>query len=115
LGQLKALILENWNKIERAPEFSIGFANLFWCKVECRDKNLFDRHMRKVKEVRNRIAHSVALLAERDVQVLFSCAQKWLTALDVGVIPRIVRYRKARPDFLMEISAIGEGRSQFEL
>jgi len=102
-GLIPRLITDNWKRIKLSPKFEIGFADLFWRKRICRDKNLFSNHMNAIRTARNTVAHSKKLFEETEVQHIFDIVQQWLEAIDIGVIPRIAQYRQRRRDFLAEV------------
>lgn len=110
-GHLIDLISGNWFRIPPSPRYQFGFACIFWENIAFRDKNLFGRDMRKIKDARDKIAHSSKLLHEAEVRELYSLVHKWLEVIDVGADPRIARYRKVRPDFLTEVVAARRTKS----
>ena len=97
--QVSECISRNWNRID-GNKFIVGFADLFWKHRQCRDRNLFVHDMRTIRGARNQIAHSKSLFQPCETQKICDIALKWLTPVDIGIVPRVLRYRKDRPGFL---------------
>jgi hypothetical protein len=100
--QTTEIISRNWSKIDGAGPRT-GFNDLFWRNQECRDRKLFEHDMRIIRNARNQIAHSKSLFQSHETQKVCSIAWKWLSPVDIGIGPRIQRYRRDRPGFLTGI------------
>lgn len=106
--QLRRTIALNWKTISPRTNYLKeidGFGRLFWEPVACRDLNLFNSDMDKIRDYRNSIAHTRRLLTKEDLLKLNKLVCKWLQPLDVELLKKVVAYRKARPFFLQELDS----------
>lgn len=98
--QLTETMARNWKHFPRSGGPTRGFGSLFWHSRLCRDVNYFRRTMKRVRIVRNDIAHSRRLFAEEEAHKLLASVATWLDPLGIEVKTRVVSYRKRRPRFL---------------
>lgn len=90
----------------------IGFGTLFWSDVHCRDVTLFNKHMKVVRDIRNKVAHSRHLLSHSDLQRLTKYVIIWLRPLNVELMHKVNAYRVNRPNFLRELSAFPPAKAR---
>jgi hypothetical protein len=102
LYQASECISRNWNRVD-CKKFIVGFSDLFWKHRQCRDRNVFVRDMAIIRKVRNQIAHSKTLFELCEAQKICDIARKWSAPVDIGIAPRVLRFRRDRPGFLDRI------------
>ena len=101
--QVTETITRNWKYISSKKINKIGFSKLFWNEPKCRDKNLFQKDMKKIRLTRNNIAHSKTLFKNHEAQYLYEIACTWLSPLSVELKERVLTYRRERPRFLEQL------------
>jgi hypothetical protein len=105
-SQLKQTIALNWDSNFYGYRYcpaDKGFRSLFWSSVQCRDVNLFQSDMDRIRRYRNSIAHSRRLFSIEELLDLNKLVGKWLSPLNIQLMDKIIAYRKNRPNFLEQL------------
>jgi hypothetical protein len=102
--QLTETMLRNWKEVKAAPSGVLpGFRLLFWTSSRCRNEANFRDDLKRVRGVRNDIAHLKRLLLPTESQAIYDISRCWLSTLEIDVNERIRLYRFKRPRFLQEV------------
>lgn len=108
--QLVRTMALNWKNISPVDPSnetsSAGFSSLFWSEVHCRDVNLFQHDMSKIRKIRNDVAHSRRLFSSEDILGLKELVCKWIKPLNIELMQKVGVYRNNRPNFLQDLGDI---------